>query len=258
MIAGRQHVLSHVFLWALQIKRVFKMTSSISVRILVLLALASRIGPVDGQRLTPADATNGKLASVKEADDALHKVLTLKGDSYHVFLREASLVVPPTLKGRSWSQVQKLMKKHAFVAVEGWDNGDYIHSYHLLRGKFVTFASGHSLDLYLLLSGRSRRRTVSSADVALVASINAPYPEVVVGRRYPEGSVLDAILRYETVKEAGDEWPLLKNVYVHYGYVFDRWRKHNPSGFHVTVEFTASIIEEIGGKEDVPHRRQRA
>ncbi len=195
-------------------------------------------------------------AAEQEMSDALEAILNLKSASYHVMLREASLLAPPILQGREWAEVLKLLEDRSFATVEGWENGDYVHSDHLLRRGAVTFANGHSLDLDLLLSapihkglmGLSHRGRLDRPDVALVANISAPYPQVISEQRYPRGSVLDLVLHSERVKEAGEEWPLLKKVSVHYGYIDNRYVEHNPSGFHVCVEFTASATERIAGK----------
>ena len=78
---------------------------------------------------------------------------------------------------------------------------------------------------------------------------SAPYAKVVQDRGYPEGSILDAFLTSEKLKEEGGIWPILNSISVHYGYIDDRWFEHNPSGFHIAVEFVASTKEEIGGNQ---------
>ena len=35
---------------------------------------------------------------------------------------------------------------------------------------------------------------------------------------------------------------------MYYDRILDRFREHNPSGFHVIVEFAASSTEDLGGK----------
>ncbi len=210
--------------------------------VLVVLALV----------LKPAPDSKERAQSTREAADSLQKVLNLKADSYHVLLREASLLLPPALVGQEWAAVQELMRQNSFAAAEAWENGAAVHSYHLLRRRAFTFPNGHSLDLYLLLSSPNRdhpREPVRpgkfcKADVALVADLNAPAPQLIGEKRYPKGPVLDVILGSEKVREAGEVWPLLRRVYVHYGYIGNRWVEHNPSGFHVSVEFAASAAEE--------------
>lgn len=188
--------------------------------------------------------------------EAIERVLKLKADSYQVFLREASLLAPPLLKGQSWADVQQLMTKHGFTVARAWENGDAVHSHHLAKKNAFILPSGRSLDLRFELSARNLDRGRSparpgelyAANVVLVSELGAPYSEVMNERRFPEGSVLDAVLRSEPVKEAGATWPVSKSISVHYGYIGNRREEHNPSGFHVTIEFVASTTEAIGGK----------
>jgi hypothetical protein len=192
-----------------------------------------------------------------EPVEALDRVLKLKADSYHVLLREASRLVPPALLGREWGEVQRLMQNHSFVSVEAWDNGSAANAYWLLKRKAVTFSNGYSLDLYALIQARNldepnyplRLDGLCRADVALVAAINAPYAQVIAEERYPKGSVLEVILNHMKVREVGETWPLLSKIYVNYGYLYDRWRGYNPSGFEVQVEFIVSTQEEIAQKK---------
>ena len=123
-----------------------------------------------------------KKASPQEMSEAIEKVLKLKTDSYHVFLREASLLAPPLLKGQDWSDIQKLMAKHGFTVVKAWENGDAVHSHHLAKRNAVVFPSGYSLDLQFQLSARNLDRgrfpamagKLYAADVVLVSRIAAP------------------------------------------------------------------------------------
>jgi len=205
----------------------------------------------------PAQEAKVTMPSTQEAAKVLQRVLKLKADSYHVLLREAAILAPPVLKNQEWAEIQKLMKENPFAPIEAWENGDAVHSYHILQSKAFTFPNGHSLDLYLLLSAPNLDRPRQPArpgkpyraDVALVADFNAPYSQVIGEKRYPKGSIIDAILASVKVKQVGEVWPLLKRIYVHYGYIDSRWASHNPSGFHVSVEFTASTKEEIAGKK---------
>lgn len=194
---------------------------------------------------------------IEKAADAIDQALKLKAESYHVFLREAALIVPPVLRGQNWSEIQGLMKTKSFSAIEAWDNGDFMSSYHIVKRKAFVFHGGHSLDLCLLLSARTidpptrpgLAGKLRHVDIALVAEISEPYERVVGEKRYPKGSVLDAILTSKYVKEVGEIWPLLKRVYVYYGYLDNRWEDYSPSGFIVTVDFVASDTESIAGKK---------
>jgi len=223
------------------------------------MALAFLAYASDGLPIAPAHEPKEKVVPMQEVDDTLEKLLSLQADSYQALLREASHLVPPVLRGQEWADVQNLMHEHAFTVVEAWENGDAVHSYHLLKSKAVWFPNGYSLDLYLLLSAPNlnRPRTPSrtgrlyAANVALVADINAPYSLVIGQKRYPEGSVLDVILSSEQVREAGAVWPLLKKLYVNYEpYVgLGDEVEVGSDGFLVSGEFTASAKEKIGGKK---------
>jgi hypothetical protein len=142
------------------------------------------------------------------------------------------------------------------LAFEAWDNGDAAHSYHLLKKNAIRFQGGPSLDLCLLLSANNLNRghvparpgNVYSAHVALVADFNAPYAVVMKTPGFPKGTAIDVVLASPGVKATGDAWPYVKRVYVYYDLFDNRWVEHNPSGFKVNVEFTASLTQEIGGK----------
>jgi hypothetical protein len=238
------------------------MTSNVHLRPLTLLCLMSAflscgLRGVESRAENELAGSKKKKASPQEMSEAIEKVLKLKTDSYHVFLREASLLAPPLLKGQDWSDIQKLMAKHGFTVVKAWENGDAIHSHHLAKRNAVVFPSGYSLDLQFQLSARNLDRgrfpakpgKLYAADVVLVSKIAAPYAKVVQDRGYPKGSILDALLTSEKLKEEGGIWPILNSISVHYGYIFDRWAEHSPSGFHIAIEFVASTKEEIGGNQ---------
>lgn len=223
---------------------------------------AGRVAEPVSQVANDAEMRETKtVAAPKDLTDVLRKVRNVKSDSYHRFLRKISLLVPPRCVGQQWNTVTKIMEQHRFPVVESWDNGDAAHCYYLVKKKAFQFSNGHSLDLHILLTVLlsaenadrpnlpARPGKIYAADTALVADINAPYADLVAQERYPKGSILDTVLRLDKVKAVGSTWPLLKKVYVHYGYLFDRWVEHSPSGFHVTVEFSASINEKVGGKK---------
>jgi hypothetical protein len=214
------------------------------------------IGCPKSQDSPPNQAPDFMKISAPGDSDPFEKLVAIKTDSYHVFLREASLLVPPQLKERSWSDVQELMKAHQFPIIKSWDNGDAVHSYHVIKKKFVVFPKGHVLDLCLLLSASNLDRghlparpgTINRADVALVAEFDEPHAGVVKQGRFPQGTVLAAVLASATVKQAGEVWPILKRIYVYYGYISNHHLEHNPSGFFADLEFVASLTEEIAGK----------
>jgi len=187
----------------------------------------------------------------------LDKLAQLKTDSHHVFLQEAWHLAPPVLFGREWSEIEKAMTERKFAVVESWDNGDYIHRTYLIKKNAFSFPGGGSLDVCLTMSAPNagkptrpfRPGKVSEANVTLIANIGKSYAKTIEGQRFPKGSVIDAVLRSADVKEAGEVWPLVKQVSVHYAYVENRWSEFNPSGFHVTVEFAASATEDLAGNK---------
>jgi hypothetical protein len=202
------------------------------------------------------EQSEGKTVALQRMSEAIQKVLRLKTASYHVFLREASLIVPPVFKGREWADVEKLMAKHSFAVVEAWENGDAVHSHHLARRNAILLPGGHSLDLEFQFSALNLDRTrlpakpgkLYAANVVLVSRIGAPYSKVAKDRFYPKGSVLDALLTSGKLEDQGRIWPILDLISVHYDYLYDRWADHSPSGFRITVEFVASKSEEIGAE----------
>jgi hypothetical protein len=194
-------------------------------------------------------------ASPQEMSDAIDNVLTLKSDSYQMFLREASMLVPPLFKGQEWADVQNLMQKRGFKVIEEQKNGDAIRSCYLAKENAIVLPGGSTFDLQLQLSAPNlnRARTPANpgklfaADVVLVSNIVASYSQAIQGAHYPRGSVFDVVLRCDEVKEVGKEWPILNTMSIHYGYLHNRWIEYSPSGFHASVEFVASTKEEIAG-----------
>lgn len=184
----------------------------------------------------------------EEMSEAIQKVLKLKADSYHVYLREASLIVPPILKGQSWADAKKVMGKHGFAIVKQRHLGQEVH--YLAKKDAVILPSGHSLDLQLHLTALNNDRPgqVDAADAVLVSEIAAPLSLVLSDQWYPEGSVLDAIVTSESVRKDGAVWPVLSRISLHYGIMSNRWLEYNRKGFNVTVEFLASNNENIAGK----------
>lgn len=178
-------------------------------------------------------------------ENALDQLSKIPTDSYHRFLRSSSLVVPPVCVGKTWAAVTGFLDKTH--SMEAWENGSAIHNYYQLQENAIELSDRHSLDLWLLLSA-SPSRKIYAGDVALVSILNTNYSGVIDGAPYPVGSVLDRVLRADDVKEVGKSWPYLKRILVHYGHLQDRWMEYNPSGFHVTVEFCASLTDEIAGK----------
>ncbi|MES2792313.1 MAG: hypothetical protein V4719_22035 [Planctomycetota bacterium] len=205
---------------------------------------------------TFAQSASPKRPSPDDALTALRKLALLKVSSYHEYLRQASLLVPPVLEDQDWHAIQSMLRKGPYPPFEAWDNGDAIHSYHKVKTEALIFNEKYSLDLCLLLSAANlnkgktpaRPGAIYRANIALVADINAPYSDVIAQQRFPLGSVLDVVLGHERVKKVGKEWPLVKRIYVHYDYIFNKWAEHSPTGFHVDIEFTASNDNKIAGK----------
>jgi hypothetical protein len=224
---------------------------------LVATFIAACVGCGDGDRVVEPVARKAEvLASPEELDDALMKVVDLHSDSYHSFLRDASLLMNPRFVGQPWDTAMSVLEKHQFPVVKSWENGAAIHRYFLLKKDAFQFSNGQSLDLYLLASAWNtdppkepvRPGKLFAAHAALVAAVEVPYREMIAQERFPPGSVLDVVLRSDKVAGDGARWPLVKEVYVYYQYLFDRWVDYSPSGFEVRVEFAASLEKEIAGK----------
>ncbi len=192
-------------------------------------------------------------ALLKAVDD----LRQLKTPSYHVFLREAYLRVPPLLKGQRWSDLEPLFGKAGWPLVEKWENGDVINTRYLLKKDAFHLAQGQSLDMQLFLSiaqakPTSLRAQPGSVVVACVVlareDINVPYEQFMEHESYPKGTVLDVVLRKPETEEKGRTWPLLKAIRVHYGLLDYISAEAWASGFHTEVEFSASATESVGGE----------
>jgi hypothetical protein len=209
--------------------------------------------------ITFCDHIQAQTTPAVDADsiaDALSKVREVKVESYHRYLREASLIFPPACKG-PFDDVNAAIEKLACPIVESWDNGDIMHRYYLAQKKIVSFDNGGSLDAYIHLSARNQDRSqrtfrpgnVFEVAIMLADEINADYEDVIKQGRYPEGSVLDVVMHAEEVRKEGSRWPILKKVLVNYGTALVRPPIGSYRGFDVSVEFTASNEQNIGGKK---------
>jgi hypothetical protein len=190
-------------------------------------------------------------------EDCLTRVVHMApGTSYQIFLRRASLTVPPLIVGREWEEIKALLQQNGFEAIEAWENGDPVNVHYRLKKGILTLPGGFPLDLILLLQARNLNKPngqvapgrVSRADVALLADLRMPYAEVAEKKPFPSGTVLAEVLGLAQVKATGAEWPILKEIVVNYGFLFDRWMKYSPSGFQVSVKYVASLSEDVGRK----------
>ena len=177
-------------------------------------------------------------------------------NSYQVFLRQASLAVSPLLVGREWKEVQELLQRNGFEAVEAWENGSAVNAHYLLKKGFLALHGVAPLDLLLLLQARNLNGPngpalpgkVTRADVALLADLRRPFEEVVEESPFPAGTVLAEVLDLDPVKADGATWPILKGICVSYGFIFDRWARFSPSGFRVTAEYVSSLTDAVGNR----------
>ena len=127
-----------------------------------------------------------------------------------------------------------------------------------LKNNTFTFPGCDSTELWILLSAMNSDRpnypvkpgAVFAADVAIVSTINTSYQKLIDAKPFPTDSVLDIVLKTDDVKSVGAIWPIVHRIYVHYGYIANRWSENNPNGFHITVEFVASRDSEIAGKRN--------
>jgi len=193
-------------------------------------------------------------AEPKALSEALTKVRQLKAKSYHYFLRDAAQILPPVCVGQPWSDVTTVIEKQMCPMIDSRDNGEHLQRYYLAQKQAVSFPNGRTLDAYVWLSGRnadgfqrpSRPEKVFQANIMLADEINADYEDLVKQHRYPRGSILDVVLRSPEVQREGLRWPIVKRVLVNYGSSIGR--SGISRGFDVTVQFTASLENEIGEK----------
>jgi len=224
----------------------FMKATCLLVAMLMFGACHRRAGGEDGVEKPTAESTS--------VSDALASVRQLKAKSYHILLRDAAQIFPPTCVGKPWADVTSAVEGRMCPLIETRDNGDHLQHFYLAEQRAVSFPNGRSFDAYVWLSGKnadghgrpSRPEKVSQAKILLVDNTNADYEVLIKQDRYPRGTILDAVLRSPEVRQEGLRWPILKRVLVHYGPYISRYGVSH--GFHVTVQFTASLEEEIGEK----------
>ncbi|MFN7841142.1 MAG: hypothetical protein ACK5YR_18360 [Pirellula sp.] len=237
------------------------LASRLFVASILCVVLTSTVGAQSRDSSAKNQATESKTQLKMEAnqnslDDAIAKLRDLGGKSYHSFLRESYRLLPPQCLEKPWSEINEHFVEMGLSTMESWENGSAIHRYYRLKSNAISFPGCRSTDLWLLLSARNtdepnyavKPGSVYKADVAIVSTINTSYQELIEAKPYPANSVLDTVLRSDEVSSVGATWPIVHRVYIHYGYIANRWLEHNPNGFHVTIEFVASLKEKIAGK----------
>jgi hypothetical protein len=187
---------------------------------------------------------------------ALDYVLRGKSLSCHEFLRKSSSLVESFCQGKEWPAAKALMKKEGFSQLDSWrgGNGDHLEAHFLVRKNVHVAAREGAEDYLIILRVHFREKQkndpgiVREAISALVLSFNQPYEKAIKLAKYPEGSVIKRILSAEEVKNEADKWPILKNVQISYGLIFNRWSELQPHGFNGIVEFAASPERDVGQK----------
>ena len=185
----------------------------------------------------------------------VHDLLDRHDSSYHILLRALSQAIEPVFVGRPFSVVAEDLKKQGFRLVRSWENGAAINSHYLMATNYFVAPTGYSMDLYLILHAESlnyaspsyRTGLVFNADASLVMTVAMPFSNLVEQARFPKGTVVDRVLTMPDVKDAGSQWPLVKNICVSYGYLNDRWAKFSPFGFTVKIEFVTDP-DDVGIK----------
>lgn len=228
---------------------------------LLYVVVTSTVGAQSGDISAKNQDTESKTQLKMEANqillkDAIAKLRDLDIKSYHSFLRESSRLLPPQCIEKPWSEINGHLVEMGLPTMESWENGSAIHRYYRLKSDAVTFPGCRSTDVWLLLSARNsdepnypvKPGAVYKADVAIVSTIDTAYQQLIDAKPYPADSVLDTVLRSDEVRRVGATWPIIHRVYLHYGYIANRWSEHNPNGFHLNIEFVASLREEIAGK----------
>ena len=226
------------------------------------ILLPSTVGAQSGDICTNSQEPTSRIQLKMEAkpnplDDALAKLRGLDVKSYHSFLRESSRLLPPQCLDKPWSEINGHFVALGLPTMKTWENGSAIHRYYKLKDNAISFPGCRSTDLWLLLSAKNtdepncpvKPGSVYRSNVAIVSTIGTSYKELIDSKPYPADSVLDTILSSEEVRLVGATWPIVHRVYLHYGYIANRWSEYNPNGFHVTVEFVASLDDEIAGKQ---------
>lgn len=173
-------------------------------------------------------------------------------ESVHSFLREASRIADTRFLGKSWHEVQIMMRD--FPVARSWEKqGTLFCKYLVKKSAFVAPESG-GYDLYLLLTVTkihiAKRPQIDQANAILAATIQKPYAEVVKQHLYPRRTVLEKAFLSDLIREDGNRWPLVNRVEVSYGLLGNRWHEFNPHAFELNVDFGISAEKDIAGQSE--------
>jgi hypothetical protein len=207
-------------------------------------------GPPDQPVTQKAEAVR-----VSQIASAIDRLIAAEHTSWHSFLRDGALNVRPGLLKRPWAEVQELMQSRHYGAIEAWENGDAVHSYHLIKHGHALQPKGKQFDVYLLLSAPNLKRgllpaipgELYAADIALVSDLRMPLSQALKIQPYAKGTVFAAALNSKALKDELEGFTFVKRIYAHYGHLIDRWSELSPYGFSVTVEL-ASVPQGRDGK----------
>ena len=224
--------------------------------ILLFLAFLTGYDAAGGQLPRSSAPAADAAATANDLGGAVGALLNRHVASYHVLLRELSLVVEPRCLGRPWSTVEKELKGQGLHVVDWWENGAAINCHYIVASNAFTTPAGYPMDLYLMVQAENIGYATATQQVgrvfiaiaALVSDVHQLYSNLVSQARFPKGSVIEKVLDHREVRKDGRIWPMVKRVYASYGYLFDRWSEYSPSGFRVEIEYELGRANDFGVK----------
>jgi len=178
-------------------------------------------------------------------------LLNLKVPLYQVLLRDLSRIVECRCVSQPLNTISQELEHQGCRIIYVWENEDIIRTHYLVRTNALLTPSGYSMDLQIILlsdklKGGKESGQVFSAKAALIRNINLPFSDFVAQSQFSKGSVLDRMLQFQEVRDAGAKWPFVRQIYVFYGFLFNQSIDYSPSGFTVTMEFCADTNKDIG------------
>lgn len=177
-------------------------------------------------------------------------------ETIHQWLRDAHRLLGKNFEGVPFWEVVKVAEDLKLPLIEGWENGTAIHRRFKLADSVFELGSGKSADAYLFFSSMNRKDAqmpfvatdIYNASIGLLIDVGMPYEAVIERGVFPANSALRRSLDLDEVAKSGGLWPYLKRMTVSYDILFNRWLEEHPSGFHLDIEFAASLKKKIGSK----------
>jgi len=217
------------------------------------LYIGALFTPVHSQTVEEDSAETVVVAAIKS-------VRGLEIESYHRFLREATLIVSTTCNHKPWMEVERALDQQLcpLIASRQIDNppdvtGKTLDRQYLAQENAVKLPNEQSLNAYIAISvryddGLGRDRSPGNtfhARVLLVDQLHAKTTDVKEDR-YPKDTVLDLILKSDEIKREMKRWPYIKTIYLGYEPIVTRHGVYY--GFDATVEFAESLDSANEGK----------